>query len=132
MPGQSAMPAAGRSTAAIHVLTARLEDVPPGADVGPLPGLAQFLAAVPDHRRAQGRRHSLVSVLSLARAAVAAGARSLVAIAEWAADAQRPPPTPPRTTMRCRQPRSAQVRWMANRCVAPSSPTGGPCTCSRP
>jgi len=87
MPGQSAMPAAGRSTAAIHVLTARLEDVPPGADVGPLPGLAQFLAAVPDHRRAQGRRHSLVSVLSLARAAVAAGARSLVAIAEWAADA---------------------------------------------
>jgi len=87
MPGQSAMPAAGRSTAAIHVLTARLEDVLPGADGGLLPGLAQFLAAVADHRRAQGRRHSLVSVLSLACAAVAAGARSLVAIAEWAADA---------------------------------------------
>lgn len=87
MPGQSAMPAAGRSTAAVHVLTARLEDVLPGADGGPLPGLAEFLAAVPDHRRAQGRRHSLVSVLTLACAAVAAGARSLVAIAEWAADA---------------------------------------------
>jgi len=53
---------------------------------GPLPGLAQFLAAVPDHRRAQGR-HSLVSVLLVACVAVAAGAKSLVAIAEWAADA---------------------------------------------
>jgi predicted transposase YbfD/YdcC len=75
------MPAAG------HVLTARLQDVLPGADGGPLPGLAEFLAAVPDHRRAQGRRHSMVSVLTLACAAVAAGARSLVPIAEWAADA---------------------------------------------
>jgi hypothetical protein len=52
-----------------------------------LPGLAEFLAAVPDHRRAQGRRHSLVSILGLSCAATVAGAKSLVAIAEWAADA---------------------------------------------
>ena len=83
------MPAADASSAAIHVLSARLRDVPCGGAQGggPLPGLAEFLAAVPDHRRAQGRRHSLVSVLCLACAATAAGAKSLVAIAEWAADA---------------------------------------------
>jgi predicted transposase YbfD/YdcC len=78
------MPAAD----AVHVLSARLGDVPPGGTAGgTLPGLAGFLAAVPDHRRAQGRRHCLVSILGLACAATAAGARSLVAIAEWAADA---------------------------------------------
>ena len=31
-----------------------------------MPGLVEFLAAVPDHRRAQGRRHTLVSILVLA------------------------------------------------------------------
>jgi hypothetical protein len=77
------MPAAA-APAAVHVLSARLEDTPPG---GALPGLAEFLARVPDHQRPQGMRHSLVSVLCVACAAVAAGARSLVAIAEWAADA---------------------------------------------
>jgi DDE_Tnp_1-associated len=89
LPGQSAMPAADASSAAVHVLSARLGDVPSGGAEGggPLPGLAEFLAVVPDHRRAQGRRHSLVSVLCLACAATAAGAKSLVAIAEWAADA---------------------------------------------
>lgn len=83
MPAKSAMPAAAGAPA-VHVLSARLADVPPGGD---LPGLADFLALVPDHRRAQGVRHSLVSVLCVACAAVAAGAKSLVAIAEWAADA---------------------------------------------
>jgi len=87
MPGQSSMPAADGSTAAVHVLSARLGEVPAGEAARPLPGLAEFLAAVPDHRRAQGRRHPLVSILCLACAAVAAGARSLVAIGEWAAEA---------------------------------------------
>jgi hypothetical protein len=59
MPGQSSMPAADGSTAAVHVLSARLGEVPAGEAARPLPGLAEFLAAVPDHRRAQGRRHSL-------------------------------------------------------------------------
>ncbi len=88
MSGQSAMSAADASSAAVQVLSARLGDVPPGGEAGGLlRGLAEFLAVIPDHRRAQGRRHSLVSILGLACAATAAGARSLVAIAEWAQDA---------------------------------------------
>jgi predicted transposase YbfD/YdcC len=81
------MPGTGAASPAVHVLSARMGD---GGDGGRLPGLAEFLAAVPDHRRAQGRRHSLVSILSLACAATAAGAKSLVAIAEWAAAAPAP------------------------------------------
>ena len=42
------------------------------------------LATVPDPRAAQGRRHPLPSILAIAACAVVAGARSLVAIAEWA------------------------------------------------
>lgn len=87
MPGQSAMPAADCPAAAVGVLSALLAGGPAGTVTGQLPGLTEFLAAVPDHRRPQGRRHSLACILSLACAAVAAGARSLVAIAEWAADA---------------------------------------------
>jgi predicted transposase YbfD/YdcC len=76
------MSSAGTSSAAVHSLSARLGD-----GLSPAAGLPEFLAGVPDHRRAQGRRHSLACVLSLACAAVAAGAKSLVAIAEWAAAA---------------------------------------------
>src|SRR5258708_8489151 len=85
MPGQSAMPAADDSTAAVHVMSARLGGVRAG---GQLPALAEFLAAVPDHRRTQGRRHSLATILGLACAAVAAGAKAPVAVPEGAA----PPP----------------------------------------
>jgi len=72
MPDQAAMPADGSASAAVHVLSARLAGGSP-SDGGQLPGLAEFLAAVPDHRRAQGRRHALATVLALAAAAVAAG-----------------------------------------------------------
>jgi predicted transposase YbfD/YdcC len=44
------------------------------------------LAAVPDHRKARGCRHRLVTVLAVSVCAVLAGARSYVAIAEWAHD----------------------------------------------
>jgi predicted transposase YbfD/YdcC len=54
------------------------------------PHLLAYLASVPDPRAARGRRHPLVAILGLAAAAVLAGARSIAAIAEWAADAPQP------------------------------------------
>ena len=50
------------------------------------PGLREALAEVVDPRHRRGVRHGLVVVLTAAVCAVAAGARSFVAIAEWAAD----------------------------------------------
>jgi predicted transposase YbfD/YdcC len=84
MDSQSAMPAADAASTVIGVIAARLEEAAPG---GQLPGLAEFLAQIPDRRQARGRRHRLVTILLLACAAVAAGSKSLVAIAEWAARA---------------------------------------------
>jgi hypothetical protein len=51
------------------------------------PHLLAYLAAVPDPRARAGRRHPLVAILAMAAAAVLTGARSMTAIAEWAADA---------------------------------------------
>jgi hypothetical protein len=53
-----------------------------------LPGedLLAVLAQVPDPRDARGRRHRLVALLAIGVCAVLAGARSYVAIAEWAHD----------------------------------------------
>jgi predicted transposase YbfD/YdcC len=50
------------------------------------PGLAPVLSTLTDPRQRRGVRHGLVMLLSVAVCAVAAGARSFVAIAEWAAD----------------------------------------------
>jgi predicted transposase YbfD/YdcC len=52
--------------------------------------LLGYLAQITDPRQRRGRRHALGAVLAVAVAAVLAGAKSLVAIGEWAADA--PPP----------------------------------------
>lgn len=46
----------------------------------------EVLSTIPDGRGRRGRRHELATVLVVAVAAVLAGARSLAAIAEWAAD----------------------------------------------
>jgi hypothetical protein len=54
------------------------------------PHLLTHLATVTDPRTRAGRRHPLVAILVLAAAAVLAGARSIAAIAEWAADAPQP------------------------------------------
>lgn len=50
-------------------------------------GLMQLLEQVPDPRDPRGVRHRLTAVLAVGVAAVLAGARSFVAIGEWAADA---------------------------------------------
>jgi predicted transposase YbfD/YdcC len=49
--------------------------------------LLDDLAHIADPRHRRGRRHPLVGVLGIAVCAVLAGARSLAAIGEWAADA---------------------------------------------
>jgi hypothetical protein len=67
---------------------------------GDPPRLLAYLAGVPDPRAARGRRHPLVAILGLAAAAVLAGARSIAAIAEWAAGA----PQPVRVALGARQP----------------------------
>jgi predicted transposase YbfD/YdcC len=54
------------------------------------PHLLAYLATIPDPRSPAGCRHPLACVLGLAAAAVLAGARSMAAIAEWAADAPQP------------------------------------------
>lgn len=60
----------------------------PTTDLSRPPLLAVF-ADVPDPRDPRGVRHRLATVLTLAQAAVVAGARSLLAISEWVADADR-------------------------------------------
>lgn len=48
--------------------------------------LPDFFAAIPDPRRAQGRRHPLPSVLAIATGAILCGMRGYKAIAAWAKD----------------------------------------------
>lgn len=50
------------------------------------PGLRDVLGGVVDPRQRRGVRHGLIVVLTAAVCAVAAGARSFVAVAEWVAD----------------------------------------------
>ena len=52
--------------------------------------LLDDLAQIADPRQRRGRQHALGAVLAVAVAAVLAGARSLAAIGEWAADAPQP------------------------------------------
>lgn len=61
----------------------RVCDVP---DVG-RSTLFKALARLADPRDSRGRRHGLAAILSIAACAVIAGARSYVAIAQWAAEA---------------------------------------------
>jgi predicted transposase YbfD/YdcC len=54
------------------------------------PHLLAYFATIHDPRRGRGRRHPLVAILAMAAAAVLTGARSMTAIAEWAADTPQP------------------------------------------
>ena len=49
-------------------------------------GLLEALGAVADPRKKRGVRHGFISILALCACAVLAGARSFIAIAEWAMD----------------------------------------------
>ena len=49
-------------------------------------GLFEILASIPDPRKPRGVRHKVQSVLATAICAVLAGARSFIAIGEWAAE----------------------------------------------
>jgi predicted transposase YbfD/YdcC len=53
-------------------------------------GLLEALGSVADPRKKRGVRHRFVSVLALCACAVLAGARSFIAIAEWASDLTPP------------------------------------------
>ena len=68
---------------------ARVDGVSMSAEGGAaqVADLRRYLAVVPDPRCRRGVRHAVASVLAIAAAAVLAGARSFVAIGEWAADA---------------------------------------------
>ncbi|MFH8387791.1 ISAs1 family transposase [Kitasatospora sp. NPDC018058] len=78
------MPA--RSSSPIPASLDQLADAPPpGPDDHP--GLLARLSAIPDPRRRRGRSHPLTFLLELAACAILAGAKSLTAVAEWAADA---------------------------------------------
>jgi Flp pilus assembly protein TadB len=81
-----------RACRAIILDPVRLARLAHADPLGPAnaPHLLACLATVHDPRRAAGRRHPLVAILAMAAAAVLAGARSVTAIAEWAADAPQP------------------------------------------
>jgi hypothetical protein len=78
------------SSSPISAALEQLSDLPAGDRAvlaGQYPGLAEYLARVPDPRDPRGLRHSLTSMLLAAIAAVLAGARSFAAVGEWVADA---------------------------------------------
>lgn len=79
MPSQSATYAVLSSTAAT--------DVEVQVEAGEGCRLVELLSLVPDPRCARGVRHAVAGLLGVAAAAVLAGARSVLAIGEWAAEA---------------------------------------------
>src|SRR6266487_92740 len=99
------MPVPAEPSSPIPAALAPLADTDPLHPADP-PRLLAYLAAIPDPRRASGRRHPLVAILAIAAAAVLTGARSVTAIAEWAADT----PQPVRAALGAR--RDAPDRWV--------------------
>jgi DDE_Tnp_1-associated len=81
------------ATARGHVVRggpARRPDAPIALAPYQCQSLLDEFAKLADPRQRRGRRHGLSAVLAVAVAAVLAGARSLVAISEWAADPPQP------------------------------------------
>lgn len=77
------------SVSSLIRVTDRVREQGPAAS-GDVPLVVwQVLDTLADPRRARGRRHALATVLALGLGAVLAGARSLAAIGDWAADVPR-------------------------------------------
>jgi predicted transposase YbfD/YdcC len=74
------------SSLSIAAVADQVEGLPLPDPVAVVPDLRLALAEVGDPRKRRGVRHGLVVVLTAAVCAVASGARSFVAIAEWVAD----------------------------------------------
>lgn len=74
-------------------------------------GLLDCLRTIPDPRKARGIRHRILSVLATAICATLSGAKSVTAMAEWAARASQP------------MLRRLQCRGKNGRYVPPSEPT---------
>jgi predicted transposase YbfD/YdcC len=79
------MPAQSATFAVLSCTAATASDL--HVDAADCSRLLEVLSLVPDPRKRRGVRHSLVAVLAIAAAAVLAGARSVLAIGEWAAEA---------------------------------------------
>lgn len=80
--------------------------------VAAAPGLRSVLAGVTDPRKRRGVRHCLVTMLSAAVCAVAAGALSFTAIAEWVADLPEHVATALGVDVRC--PSESAIRRLIN------------------
>jgi len=76
-------------------------------------GLIEVLRGLPDPRQRRGRRHHLVSIMAIAVGATLAGAKSLMAIAHWAAD--QSPATLRRLSCRAKVPSEATIRRVLGR-----------------
>jgi Domain of unknown function (DUF4338)/DDE_Tnp_1-associated/Transposase DDE domain len=76
-------------------------------------GLTEYLRTIPDPRLKRGIRHRLLSVLTVAVCAILSGARSYVAIGEWAA----------RSSQDLRRRLGCRFDRRQNQFVAPSEPT---------
>lgn len=83
------------------------------ADNMQVPDLLTALEDVPDPRARRGRRYRLPSLIVVALSAVAAGARSFYAIADWAAGAS--PQVLQRCGIRFRVPSEATIRQVFGR-----------------
>src|SRR4051795_750725 len=68
----------------VHLIASLVADLGEGK-VQAASSLAAALTAVPDARHRRGRRHELTRVLAIGACACLTGARSYVAIGEWAA-----------------------------------------------
>lgn len=70
----------------VSSIRAAVGELPPGVAVPEPADLLTVLVSVPDPRCRRGIRHRYAAMLAVALCAVLAGARSYVAIGEWAAD----------------------------------------------